>query len=165
MLQIRLNVGDLTTTPGKELSKNCPEWMQEEFAGYVVKVMRDQFKAAIVKQRFQSSWPPLSVRYLDWKKEHNLSLKIWEATGLLKKSIVYRKRNGYYLVGIDPYKKHNNGVPILYIAHCLEYGTSRIPARPLFRPIFNQMRKNMGRYWKDFIKKNHYENLLEGNQR
>lgn len=152
MLQIRLNVSQGNrTVPAKIISKDYPEWVQEKFAAYVAGIMRDQFKEAIDKQRFKSTWPPLSEPYMDWKGKHNLSLNIWEATGYLKKSIVYRKRNGYYLVGIDPYKRYKNGPKVLFVAKCIEYGTSRMPARPLFRPIFNQIRKHMGRYWRKFL--------------
>lgn len=154
MLQIRLNVSKSGATPAKIIAKqsNFPDWVQEKFAAYMAKELRNQFKDAITKQRFKSTWPPLSIPYRDWKGDHNLSLNIWEATGYLKKSIVYRKRNGYYLVGIDPYKKYKDGPKVLYVAQCIEYGTSRMPARPLFRPIFNQVRKNIRRYWVKFLR-------------
>lgn len=152
MLQIKLNINDGKTVPAKVIGKKYPEWLQEEFAAFMAKEIRDQFREAIEKQRFKSTWPALSIPYLTWKKKNHLSLKIWEATGYLRKSIVYRKRNGYYLVGIDPYKKYKDGPSVLFVAKCIEYGTSRMPARPLFRPIFNQIRKHTGRYWKKFLK-------------
>lgn len=146
--------------PGQKLSKNCPDYVQEEFAKYIAKVMRDEIKKAITKQRFKTKWPPLSARYLDYKKEHHLSMNIWEATGLLKKSIVYRKRNGYYYVGVDPYKRYKNGPKVELVAHVLEYGNDRTPARPLFRPIFKDISKHMGRHWKTFLRKNGYKQYM-----
>lgn len=157
MLYLRINVTDEKTTPAQLISKDLPSWVQEEFAKYIAQVLRNEYKKAIDKQRYRYRWKPLSFRYMYYKETYNLSLKIWEATGLLKNSIVYRKRNGYYMVGIDPYKKYKNGVRVLDVAKCMEYGTSRMPARPLFRPLFEYIRKNIRRYWDKFLKENHYD--------
>lgn len=152
MLSIKLDVSGDKFTPGKRLSEGYPDEYEEEFARYMAKVIRNEFKRTIDNQRYSYKWAPLSVPYLRYKKRHNLSLKTWEATGILHKSIVFRKRNGYYLVGIDPYKRYKNGAKVLDIAKVLEYGSNNCPARPLFRPIFTYVRKNIGRYWKKFLR-------------
>lgn len=125
--------------------------IHQEFAKYLADLMRDEFVAAIEDQRFANKWPPLSFNYLRYKRIHRLSLKTWEATGVLKDSIVSKKRLGYYYVGIDPNRRYRNGARVLDIASYLEYGTSRMPARPLFRPIFEDIRKNLDNYWMDFL--------------
>lgn len=158
MLYIKLNIDDSTVYPGKRLGKDYPPEYLDDFCKYLVKIMKSEFKKAIDNQRYSYRWKPLSVNYIRYKKMHNLSLKTWEATGLLYDSIVYRKRNGYYMVGIDTRKRYKNGAKVLDIAKCLEYGTSTIPARPLFRPIFTYMRKNMSRYWKKFLREEKHIN-------
>ena len=165
MLSITLNVNDKRTYPGIRIAEEYEEVgedLQEEFAKYMAKVLRNEFKKAIDKQRYRRKWPPLSITYLRYKEKHHLSLKMWKATGLLQKSIVYRKRNGYYLVGIDPYKRYRNGPKVLEIAKCLEYGTTRMPARPLFRPIFEYTRKHIRTYWNKFLKSKHIKINEEG---
>jgi hypothetical protein len=153
MMYIEINVTDEKFIPGKKLSENYPSEYGEEFARYMARVLKKEYKKAIDKQRYSYKWKPLSVPYMKYKKAHNLSLKTWEATGLLYKSIVYRKRNGKYYVGIDPYKRYPNGGPkVIDIAKIMEYGSRKNPARPLFRPLFSYIRKNIGRYWKKFLK-------------
>lgn len=152
MMYIELNIDNSKVYPAKRLGKDYPEEYVEDFAKYLVKVIKSELKKAIDNQRYSYKWAPLSVPYVRYKKTHNLSLKTWEATGLLHDSIIYRKRNGYYIVGIDPNKRYKNGAKVIDIAKCLEYGTSKMPPRPLFRPIFTYIRKNIRRYWKKFLR-------------
>lgn len=125
--------------------------VQQAFAEYVAGIIRDECATAIEDERFRNKWPPLSVTYVRYKQRHRLSMKMWKATGLLEQSIVARKRLGYWYVGVDPSKRYRNGMKVIDIARCMEYGTSRMPARPLFRPIFEDIRKNLGSYWDDFL--------------
>lgn len=94
------------------------------------------------------------MNYLRYKRVHHLSMKSWKATGLLQKSIVAKRRAISYYVGVDPNKRYRNGAKVIDIATCMEYGTSRMPARPLFRPIFEDIRKHVKDYWEDFLELN-----------
>lgn len=128
--------------------------IHQEFASYLAEIIRKEFSDAIDDQRFKRYWPPLNLAYLKYKRIHHLSMKTWKATGLLQKSIVAKRRAFSYYVGIDPNKRYNNGAKVIDIARCLEYGTSRMPARPLFRPIFEDIRKHVKDYWNDFLELN-----------
>lgn len=149
MMAFKLNFGDLEFTPGQNLVKNRPD-LADEFAKYLARAMKHELIRAIRNQRYDKSWAPLTFNYRRYKIDHKLSLNVWEATGLLKKSIVARKRNGYYEIGVHPTRRYNNGARVIDVAKWMEYGTTKMPPRPLFRPIIQYIRKNIGRYFKKF---------------
>lgn len=141
----------MTATDLRKLVPRYEEYF-DQFVAYMALELKKEFKQAIEHQKYKHKWKPLSIRYKDYKKTHNLSMKIWKATGLLLRSIGYKKYNGYYLIGIDPFKKYKNGIRVLDIAKYIEYGTRRMPARPLFRPILFEMRKNLHKRWLYFLR-------------
>ena len=149
---IYINVIDTEFTPGKKLCKG-KEHLQPLFADYIAKLMVDDLVKAIDKQRFNSKWKPLSPSYLEWKKKNNLSTKIWKATGNMQSSIYKINRKDKVLVGVTSKRKYpNTNSDLLTVAKRLEFGTSKSPARPLFRPIYNNYSKHIDRYWKRFLK-------------
>ena len=146
-------------SPGKvSFKKNLSEKEYKDFQIYMAEMLLEEFVKAIDNQRYATkSWPSLSIRYLTYKRRHNLSLKMWEATGYMKKSLKVFKKGDYIAVGFkqsDVYPK--SLAKVNTIARYLEYGgganNSRPPARPLFRPITIYMRKNIGRYYKKYVK-------------
>jgi hypothetical protein len=151
MISIKLTITDIEFTPGKQLVKMYPQFA-DDFAKYIAELMKQELVKAIEKQRYSSKWAPLSFSYMRYKKLHGLSLNVWEAHGILKDSIIARKQNGHYVIGIDETKRYKNGPKVAQVAKWMEYGTSTMPARPLFRPVITYIRKNMGRYWRKFLK-------------
>ena len=165
MLNIDLNIGkrklyrigniDRMSKRNRGFTGKPYSWdIHREFAKYLAEIIRTEFSNAIDDQRFKRWWPPLNMNYLRYKRVHHLSMKTWKATGLLQKSIVAKRRAISYYVGVDPNKRYRNGAKVIDIAACMEYGTSRMPARPLFRPIFEDIRKNVKNYWEDFLELN-----------
>lgn len=124
-----------------------------DFQFYMAETLRDEFVRAIDKQRFNKKWPPLSVSYYTWKERKNLSLHIWEATGTMKNTLKVFKKGSYIAVGFrqtDVYPK--TSAKINTIAKYVEYGTPKMPARPLFRPLTEYMRKHVSDYFKRYKK-------------
>jgi hypothetical protein len=123
-----------------------------EFAHYIADIYRDELVLAIETQRYKSKWEPLDPKYLAWKKSQGLSTKVWESTSLLKDSITAYRSNNKWVVGINPRVKYpGSGVPVYKVARWLEYGTSVIPARPLFRPVKQLVQGRMRKYWDRFL--------------
>ena len=123
--------------------------LQWQFAKFVANEFKNRFQKVIDRQSIH--WKPLSHEYLLYKERHGLSLKVWEATGLIKRSICVRQRNGYLEIGPDKRKKHK-GVSITDIAFYMEYGTSRMPARPIFRPVLRSLRRDYSMLLNKFLK-------------
>ena len=137
--------------PGKEvLSKysvkeqlRFEEWIAEEFIA--------QVRKSIDNQRYKSRWAPLSIRYLQQKRDKGLSTKTWIATGEIYKSLKFKKSSR--TVGFDNRRKHRNSEETcLQIARKLEYGSLGIPPRPLFRPVYWYMRKNIQFFVRKYLK-------------
>ena len=85
-------------------------------------------------------WAPLSDAWAAQKGHGNQ----WYHTGRLEQAIRYKVDNHVVYVGIvelDTYPE--SGANIASVAVFLEYGTSKIPARPLFRPIYHENEKEI----------------------
>lgn len=128
----------------------------KDFQIFAAEYLRDEVIRAIDRQRYSSKWPALSINYMKWKKRHNLSLKMWEATGKMKSEIKVFKKGDYIAVGFaqkDVYPKTN--VKINKIARYLEFGgrkKNRPPSRPLFRPLMERLRKDVSVCYKKYEK-------------
>lgn len=155
-MEFRLNLSNEKFYPGKNILKKYPE-LELDFAKYLARTFKTMINEAIKKQRYANRWQPLSYSYMRYKQIHNLSTNMWEATGLLRKSIVARRRNGYYMIGVDPTKRYKDGPKVIEVARWMEYGTSTMPARPLFRPIMTYIRKHIRDYWNKFLKLNNID--------
>lgn len=123
-----------------------------EFAKYIAEEYVKQLIDGINNQRYKGIWEPLTPAYLDYKRKNNMSENIWEATGFLKDSIGVWKYKNYYVVGV----KRNivypgSKVPVYKVVRWIEFGTSKMPARPLFLPIKRSISGNIRNYWNKFL--------------
>lgn len=145
---------DLEWRPGRVIiEKDYPDstFHIGRFAHYMADVMAEELVKAIDRQRFSYKWKPLSVSYFELKKKKNLSLNIWEATGTLKDNITVYRSDNVWVVGIHRYKMYpGTNVRIYQVVKYMEYGTDRMPARPLFRPLALYLRKNIRVYWERY---------------
>lgn len=151
MLSVRIDAINLKFNPGVNMSAGLQKQYLDNFATYLSNVIKNELVRAIDTQRFNYKWRPLSVEYLEYKKSHGLSTKVWEATGLLKDSLQVYRDGKCIVVGVDRKKKYNNGELVYKVIHDMEYGTSRIPPRPLFRPLVSFIRKHVRKYWEDYL--------------
>lgn len=141
--------------PGVNTIKNTLQVKQyKDFQIYAALVIAESIIKAIDTQRYKSKkWPPLSVRYVDWKRRKRYSLKIWECTGFMKKHIRVFQKGSFIAVGFmrkDCYPKTR--ITLNRIAKYVEFGTPKMPARPLFRQIVLYYRKNVSRLFKNYQK-------------
>lgn len=82
-----------------------------------------------------SSWAPLSAAWAE-KKGHG---KQWYHTARLEGTIEYNIESEDVHAGILEHKEYpESGETVATVAASMEYGTSQIPARPLFRPVFDE---------------------------
>lgn len=146
--------------PGTKIAKKEHQKLLGQFAHYMAKVMAEEVRKAIITQKYAGTWAPLSVEYLDFKKKHGLSLKIWEATEFLRKNITAYRSNDKYVVGVNKRIKYpGTKVPAWKVMFWMEFGTSKMPARPLFRPVATALRKNVRYHWIQFLKTKKLDHL------
>ena len=76
---------------------------------------------------------------------------MWEATELLKDNISYWKSGSTWMVGVRRDKVYpNTTVKVHTVVRWMEYGTTKMPARPLFRPVRDRLSKDIRMYWERF---------------
>lgn len=151
--KIYVNVIDKHFTPGRHLCSGEYSQYQPEFADYVANLIKNDIVEAIEKQSYKSKWKPLSPNYLEYKRQAGLSTKIWKATGTLESSIYKLNRKDKIWVGVTANRKYpGTQLSMLDMAKKLEFGTSKVPARPLFRLVVNKYTRHMRKYWTEFKK-------------
>lgn len=134
------------------LNRVIQEEIENDFMKYLSGVIKKELKSAIKTQRYATRlWKPLEKKYLEFKRTHGLSENIWEATGKLVDSIIYRRLSNEYFIGIDPKAKYPNGTSVEFIGKCMEFGTKNMPARPLFAPVMRRVKRNIRNHWLDYL--------------
>lgn len=137
------------------------------FTIYVAHYILYRFKKAVREQRvsgkpFKSIYKPLNKQYKA-TKPYSTRSKFWINSGaLVNKLGVYAVKNNIVHIGFRGRKnfiKNRDKVKFSEVLKYVEYGTRKMPARPLLRPIMISTRKNIGQLWR------RYKNivLVEGN--
>lgn len=100
------------------------------------------------------NWTPLA--------DHTIKLKhgddtVYVETGWLKDNLGVRRltnkpTGSTIFVGASAWKKHpQSGLKFSDLLLFMEYGTVQTPARPLVRPTFEEVKKEIETKWKDVI--------------
>lgn len=152
---IRLQYDDYKHwAPGSRLSMQYPDTRKllTAFSYYVAEIYVQELVDAVNSQRYKGKWEPLTEDYLEYKRRNHLSTNIWEATSLLKESITVYRSNNSYVVGVDRNLKYpHSNVKVYKVIRWMEFGTSRMPARPLFAPVKRKLERNMRKIWETFL--------------
>ena len=99
-------------------------------------------------------WTPLSERTVALKHGDTT---IYVETGFLKNNLKVRKirapKDGYSLfIGANPWTTTADGMKLSDILIYLEYGTDKIPARPLVRPTWDGIAPIIKANWRSLLK-------------
>jgi hypothetical protein len=100
------------------------------------------------------NWTPLSRKTVELKGG---STTIYVETGFLRDNLEVRRitsnvRASSIMIGASPWKVHEpSGEKMSKIMSWLEYGTDRIPPRPLVRPTFDEIRPIVEKAWKEAL--------------
>lgn len=141
-------------SPGEKMLASQSQSVRKAFERYIAYLFVDEVRLAINTQRYKSKWKPLSPQYLQYKIRRGLSPHMWESTTQLKNSVqVMGEGSSTITIGWDKRTLHKTSkIPLYKLARYMEYGTRRIPPRPLFRYLLEYISKNISRYWKKFVK-------------
>lgn len=98
-------------------------------------------------------WTPLSKKTIELKGGNDT---VYVETGFLKNNLRVRKvrsvSNGITLfVGASAWQKTPDGVKFSDLMIWLEYGTDKIPPRPLIRPTWKEVEPIIKNNWRDLI--------------
>lgn len=152
---MKIEIINVEWNPGKNLGLDAKTLRQ--FEEYMAEQYIETVRRYVDKQIRSSYWKPLSIKYLAHKEAMGYSTKTWEATGELMRGLKYDKRKKS--ITFDKRRRHKvSGKPYLEIARANEYGNLSVPPRPLFRPVYHYMGKNVNRFYKKFL------NEVRGNE-
>ena len=100
------------------------------------------------------SWTPLAERTVELKGGDTT---IYVETGALKDGLTVRRikssvKGSTIFIGASPWKRHDGGMKMSDLMIWLEYGTDKIPPRPLVQPTIEEVEKIIKDNWKDLMK-------------
>jgi hypothetical protein len=124
--------------------------LSEKQIGALGDVIGEMLEEALVDKIHDgdSSWPPLSDAWAEFKGHDNP----WYYTGTLENAIKYVREGTTIYAGIIDAGSYRNGENIATVAHKLEFGTSDIPARPLFSLVEEESEKDIVDEAVDYVK-------------
>ena len=131
----------------KGLSGKQADALAETIGGMLESALVDKIQSGNV------CGPPLSESWAEHKGHSNP----WYYTGRLEGAIKYEVEDGVINVGIIDAGSYRDGENVATVAAKLEFGSGKIPARPLFGPVadeeYPKVEKEAFSYVKDLIKK------------
>lgn len=100
------------------------------------------------------NWIPLSKRTIELKGGDDT---IYVDTGELKDGLTVRRvksvaRGSTIFIGASPWKRHKGGMKMSDLMIWLEYGTDKIPPRPLVQPTLEEVEGIIKSDWKELMK-------------
>ena len=100
------------------------------------------------------SWTPLSERTIELKGGDTT---IYVETGELRNGLSVRRikssvKGSTIFVGASPWKSHEGGMKMSELMIWLEYGTDKLPPRPLVRPTFEEVKDLLQKSWEELFK-------------
>lgn len=100
------------------------------------------------------NWTPLANRTIALKGGDDT---IYVETGQLSNGLVVRRikssmKGSTLFIGASPWKRHEGGMKMSDLMMWLEYGTDKIPPRPIMQPTFEEVQDLLKDHWKDLLK-------------
>ena len=115
---------------------------------YILQKLRDHI------DRQDLGWKPLAERTIALKGGDDT---IYIETGELREALSVRRvksstKGSVIIVGASPWKSHSaSGQKLSNIMMWLEYGTDKIPPRPLIRPTYEEVQDDLKKHWKEIF--------------
>lgn len=100
------------------------------------------------------NWTPLSDRTIELKGGDTT---IYVETGQLRNGLTVRRikstvKGSTLFIGASPWKRHEGGMKMSDLMIWLEYGTDKIPPRPLVQPTMEEVEKILKEHWQELMK-------------
>lgn len=105
------------------------------------------------------NWTPLEDRTIELKGgDDTIYIKTGELVdGLVVRRIKSSAKGSTIFVGASPWKRHSSGMKMSDLMIWLEYGTDKLPPRPLVEPTIEEVEDILKKNWENLMK-----DLIEG---
>jgi len=99
------------------------------------------------------NWTPLAERTVELKGGDTT---IYVETGQLRDGLTVRRikstvKGSTIFIGASPWKRHSSGMKMSELMIWLEYGTDKIPPRPLVEPTIEEVKGIIQDNWKELM--------------
>ena len=99
------------------------------------------------------NWTPLAERTIALKGGDDT---IYVETGELRNGLTVRRikstaKGSTIFVGASPWKRHSGGMKMSDLLIWLEYGTDKMPPRPLIRPSWEEVEPTIKNNWRELL--------------
>lgn len=99
------------------------------------------------------NWTPLAERTVELKGGDTT---IYVQTGELRNGLTVRRiksgvKGSTIFIGASPWKRHSSGMKMSELMIWLEYGTDKIPPRPLVQPTIEEVESILKDNWRDLM--------------
>ena len=99
------------------------------------------------------NWTPLAERTIELKGGDDT---IYVETGELYDGLTVRRikssvKGSTIYVGASPWKRHKGGMKMSDLMIWLEYGTDKVPPRPIIRPTHEEVQDLLKKNWKELF--------------
>lgn len=102
----------------------------KEDGDYILEVLQGHIDAQDLP------WVQLSESTIKQKKDGTIYVETGELRdGFVVRQVKSSNKGSTLFIGASPWKRHSSGLKMSELMLFLEYGTSRIPPRPLIRPV------------------------------
>lgn len=140
-----------------KFSKVLDQNVQIHAYKYIQQIAEEMISEAKDIIKFQKyEWKPLSLNYLEYKINKGLDTRILLATHFYYDHITWGITDKKIWWGVEDVVHDPSGLELRVLARIHEYGTSTIPARPLWRPLLekylNKKKQFAHRYLIEIIK-------------
>ena len=100
------------------------------------------------------SWTPLSERTVELKGgDTTIMIETGQlVNGLEVRRIKSSATGSTIFVGASPWKSHEGGMKMSELMIWLEYGTDKLPPRPLVRPTYEEVKDLLQKSWEELFK-------------
>lgn len=100
------------------------------------------------------NWTPLAERTIELKGGDDT---IYVETGELYDGLTVRRikssvKGSTIYIGASPWKRHKGGMKMSDLMIWLEYGTDKVPPRPIIRPTFEEVKEVLKDHWEELMK-------------
>lgn len=100
------------------------------------------------------NWTPLAERTIELKGGDDT---IYVETGQLKDGLTVRRiksstKGSTIFIGASPWKRHDSGMKMSDLMIWLEYGTDKLPPRPLVQPTIEEVEDLLKKNWEKLMK-------------
>lgn len=148
-LEIKISIAQLQRYEIDETNKKKHLMIMESFAHYIRRLYLRLLRDEMDSNRYKGQWEPIhDLNYIEYLKV----IPNRDIYSIIKDALKVEKVGNYFIVRIDGYYKYPGSSRYLEdVLSVIEYGNSKVDARPIMRKSIRFIDMNMDRLYKGYL--------------